>query len=42
MIHAAMQLGAELARLADEVCFDLETEREVAAVASLGDLARRP
>ena len=39
VIHAAVQLGHELARLADEVGFDFQAEREVAAVAGLGDLA---
>ena len=33
-----MQLGDELAGLADEVGFDLEALGEVTAVASLGDM----
>ena len=39
VIHAAVELGDELARLADEVGFDFEAEGEIAAVAGFGDLA---
>ena len=39
MIHAAVELGHELAGLADQVGFDFEAEREIAAMAGFGDLA---
>ena len=40
MIHAAVQLGHQLARLADQIRLDFQAEREIAAVAGLGDLAQ--
>ena len=40
VIHAAVQLGDELARLADQIGLDFQAEREIAAVAGLGDLAQ--
>ncbi len=39
VVHAAVQLGHELAGLADQVGLDLQAERQIAAVAGLGDLA---
>ena len=38
VIHAAVELGHELAGLADQVGFDFDAERQIAAVASFGDL----
>ena len=40
VIHAAVQLGHELAGLADEVGFDFQAEGEVAAVAASRRSAR--
>ena len=39
MIHLAVDLGQELAVLADQVRLDLQAEGQVGAVARLGDLA---
>ena len=39
VVHLLVDLGHQLAVLADEVGFDLQAERQVAAVAGLGDLA---
>ena len=39
VVHATVELGDEFAGLADEVGFDLQAKRQVAAVAGFGDLA---
>ena len=40
MVHLPVDFGQDLARAADQVRLDLQAERQIGAVARLGDLAQ--